>query len=77
MGHRGLVVVHRDNPARDAGDQVGAVTFATTGLEYVAAGAVRRQALVHDLVPAKPVVLDVQIGDGAFARQRQHRSVPC
>ena len=77
MGHGGLVVVHRDYPVRDAGDQVGAVTFATAGLEYVAASTVRRQALVHDFMPAKPVVFDVQVGDGAFARQRQNRLIPC
>ena len=73
VGHRGRVVVHRDDPAGDAGDQVGAVTFAAAGLEHVAARAARRQPLVDHLVAAKPVVLDVQVGDGALARQRQHR----
>ena len=77
VGHRGLVVVHRDDPAGDAGDQIGAVTFATAGLEHIAARAARRQALVDHLVAAKPVVLDVQIGDGALARQRQHRVGRC
>ncbi len=76
VGHGGLVVVQRDHPAGDAGDQVGAVTFAAARLEHVATRAARRQPLVDHLVAAKPVVLDVQAGDGAFTGQRQHRRRP-
>ena len=53
MGHRGLVVIHRDNPARDAGDQVGAVTFATAGLEHLAARAPRVSLVIKaDIRPS-------------------------
>ncbi|CFE60295.1 Uncharacterised protein [Mycobacterium tuberculosis] len=73
MGHRSLVVVHRDDLASDAGDQVGAISLAAAGFQHVAGRAAGCQPLVDDLVAAKPVVLDVQIGDGALAGQRQHR----
>ena len=39
MGHRGLVIVQRDHPPRDVGDQVGAVPLAAAGLQHVATGA--------------------------------------
>ena len=36
VGHRRLVVVQPDHPARDVGDQVGAVPLAAPGLQHVA-----------------------------------------
>lgn len=36
MGHRSLVVVHRDDLASDAGDQVGAISLAAAGFQHVA-----------------------------------------
>ena len=57
--------------ARDFGDQVGAVTFATARLEHVATRAALSQPLVDHLVAAEPVVLLVKARDGAFTGQRQ------
>src|SRR6201999_1476669 len=67
VGHGEFVVVDRDDPAGHAGDQIGSVTFATPGLEHVAARAAGCQPPVYHLVAAEPVVLDVQVRDGALA----------
>ena len=67
----GLVVVERGHPARDPGDQVGAIAFAAARLEHLATCTAPRQPLVDHLVAAKPVILHVQARDGPFAGQRQ------
>ena len=72
----GLVVVDPDDPAGDAGEQIGAVALAEPGFQHVAAGATLGQPLVDHLVAAKPVVLDVQPGNGALAGQGQLGHAP-
>jgi len=70
-----LVVVHAGDPAGDTGQQVGPVALAEPGFQHVTPGAPVGQALVDDLVPAEPVVLDVQARNRALAGQRQ-RQIP-
>lgn len=69
--HRGFVVVHPDDLAGDTGDEVGAVPLPGAGLQNVETGAAPGEALVDDLVPAEPVILLGEAGDGAFTGQRQ------
>ena len=72
VGYRRLVVVQPDDPARDVGDQVGAVALAGAGLEHVTPRTAVGQPLVDHLVAAEPVVLLRQAGDRAFPGQGHH-----
>ena len=71
VGHRRFVVVQPDHPARDVGDQVGAVSLAAPGLEHVTTCAPVGQPLVDHLVAAEPVVLLGQAGNSALPGQWQ------
>ena len=68
----GLVVIQRDHPARDPGDQVGAIAFPAARLQHLTTRTVPRQLLVDHLMAAKPVILHVEARDGAFTGQRQN-----
>ena len=68
----GLVVVQRDHPACDPGDQVSAIAFPTARFQHLPIRTVLRQPLVDHFVAAKPVILHVETRDGAFTGQRQN-----
>ena len=67
--HGRFVVIQCHDSAGHIGDQIGAVALAAARFEDLAIDAPPGQPLIHHLMPAKPVVLLGQAGDGPLAGQ--------